>query len=54
MMSWYCHIFPYQYRKTIYSQQDARDDVGGAEATGIKGFLVQTGKFKFQNQIASS
>ncbi|KAJ7389030.1 Haloacid dehalogenase-like hydrolase domain-containing protein 2 [Desmophyllum pertusum] len=25
---------------------DARDDVGGAEAIGIKGFLVQTGKYR--------
>jgi len=25
---------------------DARDDIGGAEATGIKGFLVQTGKYR--------
>lgn len=24
--------------------KDARDDIGGAEAIGIKGFLVQTGQ----------
>ena len=35
--------------KPFSHQQDARDDIGGAEATGIKGFLVQTGKLKFLN-----
>ena len=37
--------------KPYSDQQDARDDIGGAEATGIKGFLVQTGRLKFQNYM---
>lgn len=33
-------------QSTIMIGDDARDDIGGAEAIGIKGFLVQTGKYR--------
>lgn len=44
---WPGHYFPYNLLIQLYCIlfQDVRDDVGGAQAIGIKGILVKTGRY---------
>ena len=36
--------YPKSQIVSFYYFQDARDDIGGAQAIGMKGILVQTGR----------